>query len=163
MLVDELSLVIKYYVVFQMVCSRTIMPFCRRQMNGADAAASSANKKNKGKQTWKNLAETCLKCRNTNPLAFLFNEDFIREQILWSLFASLAEYILLRTLPSSDQCTGMPDFSRYTIPKREKYSKHPSNMYTKWPQNILNSCKIAQTDIKYTNVFRYKTLQNWPK
>jgi hypothetical protein len=33
----------------------------------------------------------------------------------------------------------------------------------KWPQNVSNGRKIDLMDIKYTNIFHYKTLQNLSK
>jgi hypothetical protein len=47
---------------------------------------------------------------------------------------------------------GLPDFSWYNIPKREKY--------TKWLQNIPNGYKIYQMAIKYTNIFNLALLNN---
>jgi hypothetical protein len=51
---------------------------------------------------------------------------------------------------------GLPDFSWYNIPKREKYTKLP-----KIP--IPNGDNIDQMAVKCTNVFKCKTLQNLPK
>jgi hypothetical protein len=45
---------------------------------------------------------------------------------------------------------GLPDFSRYKIPKREKIYQI-SNNYTKCPLNITKGCKIDHVSIKYTN------------
>jgi hypothetical protein len=42
----------------------------------------------------------------------------------------------------SDGLTELPDFSRYNIPKREKY--------TKLPQNIPNGYEIYKMAVKYT-------------
>jgi hypothetical protein len=60
-------------------------------------------------------------------------------------FTSYKKYVL----------AGLPDFSWYKIPKREKYIK--------WLQNVPNGRKIDQMAIKYTNIFHCKTLQNLPK
>jgi hypothetical protein len=57
---------------------------------------------------------------------------------------------------------GLPDFSYYNIPKREKYTI-VAQKYTKRPYNIPNGSKIDQMDIKFTNIFLYKTLRNLPK
>jgi hypothetical protein len=59
--------------------------------------------------------------------------------------------------------TGLPDFSWYNIPKREKYTKWSQNIpkghkiyqkatkYTKWPQNMYTKGhKIYQVAAKYT-------------
>jgi hypothetical protein len=43
--------------------------------------------------------------------------------------------------------TGLPDFSCYNIPKREKYTKMTIK-FTKWPQKIPSIRKIDQTAIK---------------
>jgi hypothetical protein len=57
---------------------------------------------------------------------------------------------------------GLPDFSWYNIPKRGKIYQMTTK-YTKWPKNVSNGRNIDQMDIKYTNIFHYKTLQNLPK
>jgi hypothetical protein len=41
--------------------------------------------------------------------------------------------------------------------------KNIPNNHTEWPQNITNGCKTDQTALKFTNIFRCKTLQNLPK
>jgi hypothetical protein len=57
---------------------------------------------------------------------------------------------------------GLPDFSCYNIPKWERIYQI-TRKYTKWPENMANGRKIYQMDIKYTNIFYSKTLQNLPK
>jgi hypothetical protein len=57
---------------------------------------------------------------------------------------------------------GLPDFSRYNIPKREKIYQMTTK-YTNWPLNISNGHKINQVLIKYTKIFYYKAHQNLPK
>jgi hypothetical protein len=57
---------------------------------------------------------------------------------------------------------GMPDFSWYNIPKREKYTKLPQkipNVHLKYAKRL----KIDPISIKYTNSFNCKTLQKLPK
>jgi hypothetical protein len=44
---------------------------------------------------------------------------------------------------------GLPDFSRYNQPKREKFSKRRHNMFTKLPNNIPNHHKIYQITRQY--------------
>jgi hypothetical protein len=57
---------------------------------------------------------------------------------------------------------GCQIFLAKNIPKREKVYQI-TRKCTKWPSNRKNDCKIYQVDIKFTNIFRYKTLQNLPK
>jgi hypothetical protein len=58
----------------------------------------------------------------------------------------------------------LPDFSCNNIPKREKYTKRPWNMYTKWPQKYQMPVRyIDQMAIEYTNIFHWKSPQNLPK
>jgi hypothetical protein len=52
-----------------------------------------------------------------------------------------------RRLPECQ--TGLPDFSCYKIPKREKIHQITIKC-TKWPQNIPNGHKIYQMATKYT-------------
>jgi hypothetical protein len=56
----------------------------------------------------------------------------------------------------------LPDLSWSKIPKRGKIYQITTK-YTKWPQNITNGSKMDQMVIKYTKIFRSKTLQNLPK
>jgi hypothetical protein len=51
---------------------------------------------------------------------------------------------------------GLPDFSWSNIPKPEKYTKWPQNMYYKWPLDRPNCRKIDQMAIKYTSIFHRK-------
>jgi hypothetical protein len=57
---------------------------------------------------------------------------------------------------------GLPNFSRYKIPKRGKIYQMITKC-TKLPQKIPNGRKIDQTAKKYTNIFNCKTLHNLPK
>jgi hypothetical protein len=45
---------------------------------------------------------------------------------------------------------GLPDFSWYNLPKREKIFQKVYTKYTKWPQNLANGHTIYQTAVKYT-------------
>jgi protoporphyrinogen oxidase len=56
---------------------------------------------------------------------------------------------------------GLPDFSWYNVPKREKYTKMTTK-FTKWPLDIPNGCQIFQMAINYTDIFHSKALQNIP-
>jgi hypothetical protein len=57
---------------------------------------------------------------------------------------------------------GLPDLSCYSRPKPEKiYQITRKN--SKRPQNMANGCKIYRMDIKYTNIFHYRTVKNLPK
>jgi hypothetical protein len=56
---------------------------------------------------------------------------------------------------------GLPDFSRYDIPKREKIFQLTIK-YSQWPQNIPNGSEIEQVDIKGTNIIHCKTLEFYP-
>jgi hypothetical protein len=58
----------------------------------------------------------------------------------------------------SRQGSRVARFSWYILPKREKYTKMTTK-HTKWPY----VCKIFEMAIKFTNIFRCKTLQNLPK
>jgi hypothetical protein len=57
---------------------------------------------------------------------------------------------------------GLPDLSCYNKPKLGKLYQITRN-YTKFPLNMANGRKIYQMDIKYTNIFHCKALQNLPK
>jgi hypothetical protein len=57
---------------------------------------------------------------------------------------------------------GLPDLSRYDIPKREKIFQLTIK-YSQWPQNIPDGSEIEQVAIKGTNIIHCKTLQNLPK
>jgi hypothetical protein len=63
---------------------------------------------------------------------------------------------------AADPVPGLPDFSWYNIPKREKYAKMTTK-YTNWPLNIPNGSKIDGVSINFTSIFYCKTLQNLPK
>jgi hypothetical protein len=55
---------------------------------------------------------------------------------------------------------GLPDFFGTTyISKRVKIYQVTIKC-SKWPQNIPERHKIDEMDLKYTNVFHYKPLQN---
>jgi hypothetical protein len=58
--------------------------------------------------------------------------------------------------------SGLPDFSWYMIPKKEKMYQM-NRKYTKWSQNIPKVHQILQMDIKYINIFQSMALQNLPK
>jgi hypothetical protein len=58
---------------------------------------------------------------------------------------------------------GLPDFSWYKIPKREKYTKLTQTNYTKCPQNITKDRKMDKMSTKNTSIFHCKTLQNLTK
>jgi hypothetical protein len=47
---------------------------------------------------------------------------------------------------------GLPDFSRYNIPKRVKIYQITTK-YTKYPRNTPNGRKINLISIKYANIF----------
>jgi hypothetical protein len=57
---------------------------------------------------------------------------------------------------------GLPDFSWYNIPKREKMYQ-TATKYTKWPQNIQNDIIMFVTAIKYSNICHSMALKNVPK
>jgi hypothetical protein len=70
--------------------------------------------------------------------------------------------LFVTSISAAYVAAGLPDFSWCNIPKREKYTKLTLKC-TKWPQYIPNGRKIDQMAIKYTNIFRCKSLKNLPK
>jgi hypothetical protein len=65
----------------------------------------------------------------------------------------------MQALLRKSLASGLPDFSWYNIPKREKYKV--TIKYTQWPQNIPNCPKIDQMDIN--KICHCKSLQNLSK
>jgi hypothetical protein len=57
---------------------------------------------------------------------------------------------------------GLPDFSLLQNTKTGKNIQITTN-YTKCPWNLTKDRKMDQVSIKYTNIFRCKTVQNLPK
>jgi hypothetical protein len=56
---------------------------------------------------------------------------------------------------SSEQSTGLPDFSWFNLPKRENCTKLPSNK--------LKCQKTVQMAVNYSSIFHFKNQQDLPK
>jgi hypothetical protein len=80
------------------------------------------------------------KWMNHKRAAKSFFSPFSKEK-KWS-FITISAGTVENQWPRTYVGLGMPDFSWYNIPKREKY--------TNWPNNVLNGHKIYQITTKYT-------------
>jgi hypothetical protein len=69
---------------------------------------------------------------------------------------------LLDTTNRFQDSTGLPDFSWYILPKREKFYQYTTKD-TQCLSNISNGCKMDQTSMKYSKIFHCKTLQKLPQ
>jgi hypothetical protein len=95
-------------------------------------------------------------------LGGLLTQECLRESNDRKECASTRDPFCARTRKSGPR-HGCQIFLDTMYQNGEKHTKLPQNMHTTWLQNISNCRKIEPMTIKYTNVFQFKALQNFPK